>query len=128
MEYIQGKRDQGHGMWNLNDHVNLLPTPAARDWKSPQASPATLERNARPLNEVVYAMPTPTASDSKASGAAGYSTRSGRHSGTTLTDVVTGAAPAGRAGKLNPLFCEWMMGLPIGWTDCGFSGTESCLG
>lgn len=32
--------------------------------------------------------PTPTGSDSKASGAAGYSTASGRHSGTTLTDAV----------------------------------------
>ena len=32
------------------------------------------------------AWPTPTATDAKASGAAGYSTDSGRHSGTTLTD------------------------------------------
>ena len=32
--------------------------------------------------------PTPTATDAKASGAAGYSTQSGRHSGTTLTDAT----------------------------------------
>ncbi len=32
--------------------------------------------------------PTPTAQDSASSGAAGYSTESGRHSGTTLTDAA----------------------------------------
>jgi hypothetical protein len=32
--------------------------------------------------------PTPTSQDSAASGAAGYSTASGRHSGTTLTDAA----------------------------------------
>ena len=32
--------------------------------------------------------PTPTSGDSKASGASGYSTESGRHSGTTLTDAT----------------------------------------
>ena len=33
--------------------------------------------------------PTPTATDAKASGAAGYSTASERHAGTTLTDATT---------------------------------------
>lgn len=32
--------------------------------------------------------PTPTATDAKASGAAGYSTESGRHAGVTLTDAA----------------------------------------
>lgn len=36
------------------------------------------------------AWPTATASDAKASGAAGYATASGRHSGTTLTDAAVG--------------------------------------
>jgi hypothetical protein len=39
-------------------------------------------------------LPTPTRSDANSSGAAGYSTASGRHSGTTLTDaVVRGMLP-----------------------------------
>lgn len=63
----------------------------------------------------LHALPTPTAADYKASGAAGYSTQSGRHSGTTLTDAVTGAASAGRTGKLNPRLSEWMQGFPLGW-------------
>ena len=44
------------------------------------------------LNVAVDRFPTPTAGDSKASGAAGYSTASGRHSGTTLTDKVVRSA------------------------------------
>jgi DNA (cytosine-5)-methyltransferase 1 len=40
----------------------LLPTPAARDWKSGQSN--IMDRNARPLNEVVVnLLPTPRATD-----------------------------------------------------------------
>lgn len=89
--------------------------------------------------------PTPTAGDAKASGAAGYSTESGRHAGTTLTDAVNGmwATPvasdekgptgAGRTSRrkspqvpdqagcrgrqsLNPAWVEQLMGFPPGWT------------
>ena len=28
--------------------------------------------------------------------------------------------------RLNPLFVEWLMGWPIGWTDCASPGTASC--
>lgn len=68
--------------------------------------------------------PTPTASDSKASGASGYSTESGRHQGTTLTDAIVGPrGPESRntngspRGSLNPDWVETLMGAPPGWTD-----------
>ena len=98
--------------------------------------------------------PTPTAGDAKMSGAAGYSTESGRHSGTTLTDAVlrmwpTPKTPTGggqmkrmtpgggirkledavsksegrNTGALNPMWVEWLMGFPLGWTDLEHSGT-----
>jgi hypothetical protein len=129
-------------------------------------------------------LPTPTASDAKASGAAGYSTSSGRHSGTTLTDaVVRWPTPTARhwkdgsynanvpingllgravwqtpsaadadgghrrrggtrsdelllsgqaqhadgvtTGSLNPTWVEWLMGFPLGWTDCEHLATRS---
>lgn len=60
--------------------------------------------------------PTATATDAKASGAAGYSTESGRHSGTTLTDAAVapcreyptptaqdyGSNKGGAAGRVGP--------------------------
>ena len=33
----------------------------------------------------------------------------------------------GRHGRLNPQFCEWLMGFPIGWTDLEPSETPSFL-
>ena len=58
------------------------PTPTSRDWKSGKASQATMDRNARPLSEVV-------------------------------------------GGTLNPMWVEWLMGVPLGWTDCDLSATPS---
>lgn len=91
-----------------------------------------------------------TVGDSKASGSAAYSTKSGRHSGTTLTDAVvrfptptardwkSGKASAATharnarplseviGGQLNPMWVEWLMGYPLGWTDFEPSETRSC--
>lgn len=33
----------------------------------------------------------------------------------------------GITGRLNPRWVEWLMGFPIGWTDCGDSETHSFL-
>jgi len=56
---------------------HLLPTPAARDWKSGQSN--MMDRNARPLNEVVeMLLPTPGACDWKGSGQTQGRTRGGR--------------------------------------------------
>jgi hypothetical protein len=93
----------------------------------PPPSCADGRGHGKQLAGVVSALPSRTASDANASGAAGYSTASGRHSGTTLTDAVTGAVPRERNGILNPLFVEWLAGLPIGWTDCECSVIASPL-
>ena len=82
--------------------------------------------------------PTATAGDANSSGAAGYSTASGRHSGTTLTDAAvrkkryptptSSDARRGRfrdatVGKLNPAWVDALMGFPDGWTE-----VEACQG
>jgi len=91
----------------------LLPTLTVKNGSN--GSPSDEER--RPgMIELVQGLPTPTCGDAGMSGAAGYSTASGRHSGMTLTDAACGVASTGRNGRLNPQLCEWMQGLPIGWT------------
>ncbi|MDT0545596.1 DNA cytosine methyltransferase [Streptomyces lonegramiae] len=122
--------------------LTLLPTPAARDWKSGASN--LLGRNARPLNEVVVnLLPTPKASDGP-HGGPNQRDASGRYYlpgqavrldprwvATDGTDYgpairrweqVTGrAAPCptepGTRGnrRLAPAFAEWLMGLPAGW-------------
>jgi len=71
------------------------PTPSARDWKDGRHSDATWNKGARPLNEAVV-----------------------RESFDRQTDW-------GASGQLNPTWVEWLMGFPLGWTDCGHSATRS---
>jgi DNA (cytosine-5)-methyltransferase 1 len=132
----------GYGS-TLTDAVrSLLPTPAARDWKSGASN--LLGRNARPLNEfVVNLLPTPKASDGPHGGPNQRDTQ-GRYylpgQAVRLDDqwiasdgtdygpairrwehVTDRAAPCptepGTRGnrRLSPAFVEWMMGLPAGW-------------
>ncbi|MGW6746551.1 DNA cytosine methyltransferase [Streptomyces sp. NPDC055025] len=132
----------GYGS-TLTDAVrSLLPTPAARDWKSGASN--LLGRNSRPLNEVVVnLLPTPKVSDGPHGGPNQRDT-SGRYylpgqavrlddrwvasDGTDFGpairrwEAVTGrAAPCptepGTRGnrRLSPAFAEWLMGLPSGW-------------
>lgn len=74
--------------------------------------------------ESASARPTPTATDAKASGAAGYSTASGRHSGTTLTDATVGPrGPESRStsgksrARLNHRWVAQLLGFPSDWLD-----------
>lgn len=113
--------------------VRLTSDGESSSWPTPSATMGDYSRGGDPerykgskslngrrsnLIDAVARWPTPTSGDSKMSGAAGYSTESGRHSGTTLTDAVNG-------GALNPTWVEWLMGFPLGWTDLGDSATRS---
>jgi hypothetical protein len=82
------RREGGHGPTLADQVEHLLPTPAARDWKSGQSN--LIGTNARPLSEVVeMLLPTPTVADSRNSrnSTAGRSPDSAGHSGTTLSDL-----------------------------------------
>ena len=93
----KGKRQVG--LENQARYAELAwPTPTSRDWKSGDASDETMNRNSRPLNEIVchsflQAPETPP------------------HGSESLP-----TAPASRR-RLNPAFVDWLMGLHPGWTD-----------
>lgn len=99
------------------------PTPAAsnpQDGESPEswlARRATLVAKGingngagMPLSIAVRLFPTPTRAD----GSGGPGTTPKREGGKNLRTVV--AEEEGN-GRLNPEWVEWLMGLPIGWTD-----------
>ena len=57
--------------------------------------------------------------------------KNSRDSHQALSRQVQETEPHGRKSsqsprRLNPLFVEWLMGLPIAWTDCGSVVTASC--
>ncbi len=86
------------------------PTPTCRDWKSGQASANTLERNSRPLNEVIESRVrmwnTPAAGDSHIAGPNQKIATLGRQ-----------VRREEGSGRLNPEWVEWLMGFPRGWTE-----------
>ncbi len=136
-----GRFGTKHGGRNLNDEVaamergllpavqKLLPTPLADDTghrKSKYQQGGTpLSMAANLLNRAGY-VPTPTAGDAKDSGSRNTE-NSAAHYGLSLTDAVRGDGGVGRlatdTGPLNPPWIEWLMGFPIGWTDCEPSET-----
>ena len=58
-------------------------------------------------------LPTPTAQDASNNGGPSQYERN-----SLPLNAVAG-------GALNPTWVEWLMGFPLGWTDCGASGTRS---
>ncbi len=127
----------------------LWPTSQARDHKSGKGGPHGWG-NSRPLNEVVLQSPgpglwnTPKAADVASQG----KHRGGGRRGKTKTDLAnqaklwptphttcakgTGEHGTGTEnlqtavnGQLNPVFVEWLMGFPEGWTDLKGSATRS---
>lgn len=89
----------------LHTAATNWPTPSARDWKSGQASQETHDRNSRPLNEVAC--------------------QRGPLLLTTEPGGNESSPPPPGSLQLNPLFVEWLMGWPLGWTDFAPVGTAS---
>ena len=125
-------RGQGNNLVGIAvKFAEQWPTPTSRDHRSLEASEATHDRNARPLSEFVGMWSTPRASDGEKGGPnQSYTTimlpplpaqaTSFRPAPPTSTDGET-SSPERRS--LNPLFVEWLMGWPPGWTSFACSAT-----
>ena len=96
--------------------ARLWPTPTARDYRSVTGREHEQRDNhLQNLNVAVTyreRWPTPTTSDGN-----GGPGSSGRDGGDNLRTAV--------GGSLNPTWVDWLMGLPVGWTDCEHLATRS---
>ena len=116
-----GRFGTSAGGRNLNDEAAKWPTPTARDHKG-EDLPS--REGGKSLGQVSTTWPTPTAMDSEQAGGKGCIETGGRgHSLHSMAsslpqDPVIPAGPASSPPRrvLNPLFVEWLMGWPIGWT------------
>jgi hypothetical protein len=97
---------------DLAQAVKMWPTPARAD--GVRGSKTYMRGNPTLLGAAL--MPTPTARDYRHPGRSRME-RTGSTAGECLPQVVGGA--------LNPMWVEWLMGFPLGWTDCGASATLS---
>ena len=87
-------------------------TPTARDWKDSPGMSFVSKSGRKRLDllprQVYYLeramLPTPVADDT------GHRTKKYAQGGQALSMVI--------GGKLNPNWVAWLMGWPVGWTDC----------
>ncbi len=86
---------------DLSALVKDWPTPGACDWKAASC----IGQRRRQLSEAILSFP---------------------HGPQDATTSKDGALSSPGARTLNPQFVEWLMGWPIGSTDCGSSETASC--
>jgi len=102
-----GKRGEGFSASDHHYHPHDLPsqvdnwaTPEAANTRSGEVSMTTHGKNSRPLQEQVSLF--------------------FHQDGTTgKLGLESGKSAPTSGPQLNPRFCEWLMGLPIGWTLAG---------
>jgi len=94
----------------LSMAVKLWPTPTVcGNYNRKGASPTSGDGLATAVAEM---LPTPTCNDAKNNGPPSQADRNSP----PLNSVV--------GGPLNPTWVEWLMGWPLGWTDCEVSATD----
>lgn len=144
MKQRMGERDgtfaNRTAITSLQVLVKAWPTPAARDYRSPNSQDSQDRRGRAAAtgqqlpNFVEHVWSTPAVADVTG----GRKARSGTRSAELLLNgqteflsghldqtTSTGGERSSTSGlQLNPLFVEWLMGWPTGWTGFACSATE----
>ena len=110
----------------------LAPTTSETEcgsWPTPKASAANYGRPRRDergdLQAAVMRWPTPNASDARKWNAYNAEERREKGNQVRLGNAVSSAEGCRVAGNLNPMWVEWLMGFPIGWSALAPLATPS---
>jgi DNA (cytosine-5)-methyltransferase 1 len=90
-------------------------------WPTPTAHPDNSNKNGKfknpTLGDAARANPYPTMSASGMGNTGSRQMLDKKIADGSLTEEEKRAMTAGNGGKLNPMWVEWLMGFPAGWTD-----------
>lgn len=89
----------------------MFPTPTRQDGEN-NGGPSQFKRNTPPLNAVVKTWPTP-----KRPTGGGMMERTTPGGGIRKLEDAVSMDCGYPIGQLNPMWVEWLMGWPVGWTD-----------
>jgi hypothetical protein len=103
--------------------VRMWPTP---DTCAGGTGPSQAKRNQPRLQDAVKMWATPNARDWKEQTLSLALARAhgNAEKSRQLPRQMSAECPELRGGKLNPMWVEWLMGWPLGWTDCAASATD----
>ena len=117
----------------LGDAVRMWPTPTTQEVEHPEA--LWNEQNRRVSNngnthsmglaDAVRMWPTPRSTAAMGDDLKGAYSRVQRIGYKARLEEAV-AIQGTPTGKLNPMWVEWLMGFPTGWTDLEDSATQSC--
>jgi len=95
-------------------------------WPTPTAHPENSNKNGKFKNptllDAVQQWPTPT-HGKLAGGSGAFQQIQDKYENNEITLEEKKAMQAGNGGRLNPMWVEWLMGFPLGWTDLEDSET-----
>jgi DNA (cytosine-5)-methyltransferase 1 len=99
---------------------------AVQMWPTPTATVDTSNINGKfnslTLWDAVRMWPTPT-HGKLAGGSGAFQQIQDKYENNEITLEEKKAMQAGNGGRLNPMWVEWLMGFPLGWTDLEDSET-----
>ena len=104
----------------LADYIQMFPTPKASDYKgSGPAGTKSAEHDLKRhnLKGVVMFYPTPTTGAGLCGGTGNYLQLKKPTDAGQITEEERKSMSQGNGGQLNPDWVEWLMGLPVGWTE-----------
>ena len=118
-EARQGYQNRNNGKKGSQKSLTTMVVDRARkEWPTPVASDTGIRKKnyaqgGTPLSKAAWMWPTPAAQQQQGGvqGLVGGSGHREKMKKAGLHEMLT--------GSLNPNWVEWLMGWPVGWTDCG---------
>lgn len=96
----------------------MFATPQARDFRTGQASRwEDKEHRSRNLNDQIAMFPTPTTGAGMCGGTGNFQQLKKLEENGVITETERKNMSQGNGGQLNPVWVEWLMGFPAGWTE-----------